>query len=62
MSSSTDSRRHFITAFTRLGLGAAVLPDALWAKMEEQGKQDLDSAMLKDAAAVAGVQFAAVQR
>ena len=57
MSSSTDSRRHFITAFTRLGLGAALLPDAVWAKMEEQGKQHLDSAMLRDAAAVAGIQF-----
>ena len=38
MSSSTESRRHFITAFTRLGLGAALLPETLWAKMEEEGK------------------------
>jgi Asp-tRNA(Asn)/Glu-tRNA(Gln) amidotransferase A subunit family amidase len=57
MSSFTESRRHFISAFTRLGLGAALLPDALWAKMEEEGKQHLDSAMLKEAAAVAGIQF-----
>src|ERR1700744_6149462 len=57
MSHGTDSRRDFITAFTRLGLGAALLPDAVWAKMEEEGKQHLDSAMLKAAAAVAGIQF-----
>ena len=37
------ARRHFITAFTRLGLGAALLPEALWARMEEEGKQHLDS-------------------
>src|SRR5262245_59653434 len=57
MSSSMDSRRHFITAFSGLGLGAAVLPEAVWARMEEEGKPQLDAAMLKDAAAVAGIQF-----
>ena len=57
MNDVTESRRNFITVFARLGLGATLLPGVLWSKMEEQGKQHLDAAMLKDAAAVAGLQF-----
>ena len=52
MSNARDSRRLFIAGFAQLGLGAALLPGELWAKMEEQGKQHLDAAMLKDAAAI----------
>lgn len=53
-----DSRRQFIATFSGLGLGATLLPGVVWAKMEEQGTQKIDAAMLKSAAAIAGLSFA----
>ena len=53
-----DSRRQFIATFSGLGLGATLLPGVVWAKMEEQGTQKIDAAMLRSAAAIAGLSFA----
>ena len=57
MNSTAESRRHFLASVSALGLSAPLLPGVLWAKMTEAGASKIDAAMLKSAAAVAGLQF-----
>ncbi|MDB5988334.1 MAG: Amidase, partial [Nevskia sp.] len=56
MNEVTESRRRFIASFAAMGLSTTLLPGILWAKMEQAGTP-LTSAMLKDAAALAGLEF-----
>ncbi len=55
--SRTATRRLFITNFSAAGLGSTLLPGLLWARMQEQGAQRITAAMLKDALAIAGLEF-----
>jgi len=57
MSSTAESRRHFLASVSALGLSAPLLPGVLWAKMSESGATKIDAAMLKSAATIAGLQF-----
>jgi len=57
MSSTAESRRHFLASVSALGLSAPLLPGVLWAKMSEAGATKIDAAMLKSAATIAGLQF-----
>jgi len=58
MSSTVESRRQFITAFSGLGLSGTLLPGVVWAKMEEQSAHAVTPEMLKASAAIAGLEFA----
>lgn len=50
-------RRSFLSCFSSLGLGSTLLPGVLWAHAEQQKAALITTAMLRDAAAVAGLTF-----
>ena len=63
MSEATAAtRRQFITYFSSVGLASTLLPGVLWAKLQEEQTPRVTSAMLKDALAVAGLEFSDEQR
>jgi Asp-tRNA(Asn)/Glu-tRNA(Gln) amidotransferase A subunit family amidase len=51
------SRRRFLAYFSTIGLTSTLLPGALWARIQEDRAQRVTEAMLKDAVAVAGLDF-----
>jgi len=55
-------RRGFITYFASLGLSSTLLPGVLWARVQEEKAERITAAMLKDALAVAGLDFSDEQR
>ena len=57
MNDTAVSRRGFMAGFTRLGLGATLLPGVLWAQMSAASTQTVTVAMLKDAARLSGLEF-----
>jgi Asp-tRNA(Asn)/Glu-tRNA(Gln) amidotransferase A subunit family amidase len=52
-----SSRRRFLRYFSTIGLTSTLLPGALWARMQQEEAQRVTAAMLKDALAVAGLEF-----
>jgi Asp-tRNA(Asn)/Glu-tRNA(Gln) amidotransferase A subunit family amidase len=63
MSDATAAtRRQFITYFSSVGLASTLLPGVLWAKLQDEQTARVTSAMLKDALAVAGLEFSDEQR
>jgi hypothetical protein len=50
-------RRNFIRYFSTLGLSSTLLPGILWAKVQEQDLRPVTPSMVKDAAAIAGLDF-----
>jgi Asp-tRNA(Asn)/Glu-tRNA(Gln) amidotransferase A subunit family amidase len=56
------SRRRFVAYFSGAGLASTLLPGVLWAKMQEQQADRVTAAMLKDALAVAGLEFTDEER
>jgi hypothetical protein len=52
-----ENRRQFMIGFAKLGLGAPLLPGALWAQMNAAGANAIDTAMLKDAARISGLEL-----
>jgi Asp-tRNA(Asn)/Glu-tRNA(Gln) amidotransferase A subunit family amidase len=62
MPDPTASRRGFIAYFTSIGLSATLLPGVLWAQRQEAKAERITDAMLKDALAVAGLEFTDEQR
>ncbi|WP_028079624.1 amidase [Solimonas soli] len=51
------SRRRFLAVFSSLGLSGTLLPGVLWAQLQAQGAGSVDAAMIRDAAALAGLAF-----
>ena len=62
MSDPATSRRGFITYFASVGLSSTLLPGVLWARVQEEKAARVTSAMLKDALAIAGLDFTDEQR
>src|SRR4051794_21764165 len=56
------TRRRFMGYFGGVGLASTLLPGVLWAKMQEQQADRITAAMLKDALAVAGLDFSEEER
>jgi Asp-tRNA(Asn)/Glu-tRNA(Gln) amidotransferase A subunit family amidase len=56
------TRRRFIAYFSTTGLATTLLPGVLWARMQEQRAQRITAAMLKDALAIAGLEFSNEER
>ena len=55
-------RRRFMAYFSGVGLSTTLLPGVLWARVQESGAQRISAAMLKDALAVAGLEFSDEER
>ncbi len=53
--SSRIDRRDFVAFFTAMGLGGTALPEALWARTQQEA--EISKAMLADAEKVAGLEF-----
>lgn len=51
------TRRRFMAHFAGVGLGATLLPGALWTKMQEADTKEITSDMMSDALALAGLEF-----
>jgi len=64
MADSTPAitRRRFVTYFSSVGLSSTLLPGVLWARLQEERAERITAAMLKDALAVAGLDFADEER
>ena len=56
------TRRQFISYFSAAGLATTLLPGVLWAKLQQEGAARVTSGMLKDALAIAGLEFTDEQR
>jgi Asp-tRNA(Asn)/Glu-tRNA(Gln) amidotransferase A subunit family amidase len=56
------TRRRFMAYCSGAGLASTLLPGVLWAKMQEARAQRITAAMLKDALAVAGLEFTDEER
>ena len=50
-------RRSFLAYFSSVGLSSTLFPGVLWARLQETKQQKITIAILKDAAAVAGLDF-----
>jgi Asp-tRNA(Asn)/Glu-tRNA(Gln) amidotransferase A subunit family amidase len=59
---ASATRRRFITYFSSVGLSSTLLPGVLWAKLQEDRAERISAAMLKDALAVAGLDFTEDER
>ncbi|MEW6320669.1 MAG: amidase family protein [Acidobacteriota bacterium] len=51
------SRRRFLAACSAAGVTSALVPGALWARVQQEGARRITVEMLDDALAVAGLQF-----
>src|SRR5579864_760608 len=56
------TRRGFMGYFGGVGLASTLLPGVLWAKMQEQQAERVTAAMVKDALAIAGLDFTEEER
>jgi Asp-tRNA(Asn)/Glu-tRNA(Gln) amidotransferase A subunit family amidase len=56
------SRRRFMAYFSGVGLSTTLLPGVLWARVQEAGAQRITAGMLKDALAIAGLDFTDEER
>src|SRR5580704_2158434 len=62
MLDSNETRRRFMAHFATLGLSTTLLPGVLWAGMQQAGAQKVNSEMLKESLAIAGLEFADDER
>ncbi len=51
------ARRNFLAWFSGAGLGATLLPGCLWTRLEESGGKSVNLRMMREAAALAGLDF-----
>jgi Asp-tRNA(Asn)/Glu-tRNA(Gln) amidotransferase A subunit family amidase len=58
--SIVSDRRAFLTYFSSVGLGGTLLPDVLWARLQEQAEIDLET--IRCAEELAGLSFTPEQR
>jgi hypothetical protein len=62
MPDPATTRRRFIGYFASVGLSSTLLPGVLWAQVQDAKAARITDAMLKDALAVAGLDFTDEQR
>jgi Asp-tRNA(Asn)/Glu-tRNA(Gln) amidotransferase A subunit family amidase len=58
----TLDRRAFVNYFTGIGLGTTLLPGALWAQLQQQQQDRITKEMIKEAEALAGLEFTDTER
>ena len=61
MAGSLD-RRAFVNYFTGIGLASTLLPGALWARVQQQQEDRITKQMIKEAEALAGLEFTDAER
>ena len=54
-----DSRRRFLAYFSGAGLGTTLFPGVLWGCLQRSGADRVDPGMMREAAALAGLEFTA---
>ena len=52
-----NARRKFLAYFSGAGLAGTLFPGVLWARLQETGAESVDLGMMKEAAALAGLEF-----
>ena len=57
MKNLDETRRRFMAQFAGAGLGATLLPGVLWTQVQQSGEPRITAEMLKDALAIAGLEF-----
>jgi Asp-tRNA(Asn)/Glu-tRNA(Gln) amidotransferase A subunit family amidase len=62
MKNVDDTRRRFVAAIAGTGLGATLLPGVLWAQVQQSGQARVTADMLRDALAIAGLEFTEADR
>ena len=60
--SRTLDRRAFVNYFTGIGLATTLLPGALWARLQQQQEDRITKQMIKEAEALAGLEFTDAER
>ncbi len=60
--SPTLDRRAFVNYFTGIGLGTTLFPGALWARLQQQQEDRITKQMIKEAEALAGLEFTDAER
>lgn len=60
--SPPPSRRRFLAACSATGITSALLPGALWARMQDQQAPRITAAMLADALKISGLEFTEDER
>lgn len=55
-------RRAFVNYFTGIGLASTLLPGALWARLQQQQEDRITKQMIKEAEALAGLEFTDAER
>lgn len=58
----SPARRRFLARLSGLGLASTLLPEALWAKLQERPGGGITAEMLEDAERIAGLEFTASER
>ena len=61
MSNKLD-RRAFVNYFTGIGLSSTLFPGALWAQIQQQQPDRINKEMIKQAEALAGLEFTDAER
>ena len=51
------ARRKFLAYFSGAGLTTTLFPGVLWARLQESGAESLNIGMMKETAALAGLEF-----
>ncbi|MBI2822691.1 MAG: amidase [Acidobacteria bacterium] len=59
---AAPERRRFLACFSSLGLASTLLPDLLWAALQQQPRWKISADMLADAERVAGLEFTPRER
>jgi Asp-tRNA(Asn)/Glu-tRNA(Gln) amidotransferase A subunit family amidase len=62
MADAATTRRRFLAYFSSAGLSSTLLPGVLWAKLQEGQHSRVTAAMVKDALALAGLDFTEEER
>jgi Asp-tRNA(Asn)/Glu-tRNA(Gln) amidotransferase A subunit family amidase len=62
MADAAATRRGFLTYFASVGLSSTLLPGVLWARVQQEKADRITSEMLKEALAIAGLEFSDEQR
>jgi Asp-tRNA(Asn)/Glu-tRNA(Gln) amidotransferase A subunit family amidase len=61
-SDKDTTRRRFLAFFSGAGLSATLFPGVLWAQLQEQKPQRITEEMVKNAAAISGLEFSDEER
>ena len=62
MSTTNETRRRFMAHFSAIGLGSALVPGVLWARMQDAGAKKVTLEMVTDALKLSGMELSESER